>query len=65
MSNSNLKDIFYEVREEVSKIVSEDEQDGFHTELYMIAQEACYGLSESELECLHQACLDILEDRRS
>ena len=36
-----------------------------HITLYQIAQECCYGLNESELRCLHNACEEILEDRRN
>ena len=63
MSN-DLKDIFDAVREETRRIYEDGELENYHTELYMIAQECCYGLSESELLCLHNACEEILEDRR-
>lgn len=60
-----LEDIFYSIREIVNNIIKDERLEDYHTKLYMIAQECCYGLSESELECLHQACLDILYDRRN
>lgn len=60
-----LLDIFYEIKEIVKNIYDEDRIDTEnHTQLYMIAQEACYGLNISELVSLKYTCEDLLEDRR-
>lgn len=63
MTKTDLKEIFYAIREEVDRINRDDELEWFHTQLYMIAQECCYGLSKSELTSLRYAAKDILEDR--
>ena len=57
------EDIFYSIRGIVNNIIRKERLEDYHTELYMIAQECCYGLSESELRCLHNACEEILYDR--
>lgn len=62
---SKLEEAHSIICTEVDKIISKEKLNDNHTKLYTIAQECCYGLNESELECLHQACLDILYDRRN
>lgn len=55
---------YEEVKSAVRFIYEFDLIDKSHTDLYMAAQECCYGLNESELRCLRNACEEILEDRR-
>lgn len=52
------------VKHEVSEVLRHDELETFHTKLYLIAQECCYGLSVFELVFLIDACNEILEDRK-
>lgn len=58
------KDLFDAIKDEVKQIHDEERTEGFHTKLYMVAQECCHGLSVSELSCLRDVCNEIIEDRR-